>query len=153
MTAALRANSAQRETHRQKRSVSPPLILRIRPLHHGFVSGSLSLLRRINFWTYLRIMGMYRGCARTRGFIQPWWKSCHRSRGPWDRTGPTLWRERARRFPTAKRYLWSIVTLSRRTFCSCVRVFAHRLRLLWVFFYFWMTVWDVRHRAVSARVS
>lgn len=51
-------------------------------------------------------MGIYRRCARPRGSTLPWWKPCHRSRGQWDRTGPTLWRERARRFQTTKRYQW-----------------------------------------------
>lgn len=55
-------------------------------------------------WTYYRIMGIYSRCARPGGSIQLWWKPCHRSRARWDGAGPTLWPERARRFPITKRY-------------------------------------------------
>lgn len=70
------------------------------PVHHGCSRGASAALRRINFGANTRVMGIF----RIRGSMLPWWKACHRSRGPWDRTGPTRWPERPSRFPKTKRY-------------------------------------------------
>lgn len=105
--AALRSNGARRQRRTQRRRQRARFTSSSSgsaPLHHGFSSGACPALRRINFGLNTRIMGIHWLCARTRGSILSWWKPCHRSRGPWDRTGRTRWRERTRRFPTTKRY-------------------------------------------------
>lgn len=100
-SAQIKPRAQTEETHRADRSKSPPPPW----IHTGSACPSLPdklwELKKENS----RIMGIRSACAGSRGYIASWWKPCHRSRGPWDRTGPTHWPERAKRSPTTRRYL------------------------------------------------
>lgn len=107
LVAALRSNGAQRQRRTEWTHCAgfTFLFLRINSSPSWILPGRVPCSLPDKLWTYTRIMGIYYLCARTRGsIILSWWKPCHRSRGPWDRTGQTRWRETARRFPTTKRY-------------------------------------------------